>query len=217
MERDPRSNREAVPPARPQQAVAGGPTPSLAPTSGAAPLPRRRPRRTGLNPWYFVLIGGIPILVLAVMLLAVGGGWPPPGMAIRVPTPSPVWEAYAAFFGQDQLDQIKLDKGTAERDPGAGPGWYIIHSNISNNSGFDLNNIDVRAFFYDSNQQLIGGGVANVGALKNGESKAFDVQAQLTNGPVPRSVETPSPSPPDTFADYALKIVAILPAPTPTR
>ena len=217
MERDPRSNREATPVTRPQQAVAGGPAPSLAPTSGAAPLPRRRPRRTGLNPWYFVLIGGIPILVIAIMLLAVGGGWPPQGMAIRVPTPSPVWEVYAAFFGQDQLDKLVVDQGTADRDTSAGPGWFLVHSKISNNSGFDMHNVDLRAFFYDKNNQLIGSGLANVGALKNGESKAIDIQAQLTNGPVPRNPLTPTPVSPDTFDHYEVKIVSILPAPTPTK
>jgi hypothetical protein len=217
MERDPRSNREATPVTRPQQAVAGGPPTPLAPTSGTAPLPRRRARRTGLNPWYFVLIGGIPILVLAIMLLAVGGVWPPPGAAIRVPTPTPVWSAYAAFFGQEQLDKMVVDKGTVERDVAAGPGWFVVHSKISNNSGFDMENVDLRVFFYDQANRVIGGGVANVGALKNGESKPIDIQAQLINGPVPRSTETPSPVAPETYADYLVKIVAILPAPTPTK
>jgi hypothetical protein len=216
MERDPRSNRDA-PVTRPQQAVAGGPTTPLAPTSGAVPRPRRAPRRTGLNPWYFIFIGGIPILVIAIMLLVVGGVWPPRSAVIRVPTPSPVWEVYAAFFGQEQLDKIVVDKGTAERDTSAGPGWFIVHSKITNNSGFDMTNVDLRAFFYDQTNQLIGGGVGNVGALKNGESKAVDIQAQLSNGPVPRSPETPTPTSPDMFDHYEVKIVSILPAPTPTK
>lgn len=217
MERDPRSNRDAPVVIRPAGGGAGGPAPSLAPTSGAAPLPRRRPRRTGLNPWYFVFIGGIPILVITIMLLAIGGVWPPPSMANRVATPTPVWSAYAAFFGQAQLDKITVDKGTADRDTSAGPGWYLVHAKISNNSGFDMQNVDLRAFFYDKDGQVIGGGVGNVGALKNGETKALDIQAQLSNGPVPRTADTPTPTTPDAFDHSDVKLVAILPAPTPTR
>jgi hypothetical protein len=216
MERDPRSNRDA-PVIRPQGAGAGGPAPSLAPTSGAAPRPRRRPRRTGLNPWYFIFIGGIPILVITIMLLAVGGVWPPPGAAIRVATPTPVWSAYGAFLGQEQYDKIVVDQGTADRDPTAGAGWYLIHAKISNNSGFDMENVDLRAFLYDKDGEVIGSGIGNVGALKNGESKALDIQAQVSNGPVPRSVDTPTPTTPDAFDHYKVKIVSILPAPTPTK
>lgn len=217
MERDPRSNRDPTPVTRPQGAVSGGPATPLAPTSGTVPLPRRRPRRTGLNPWYFVLIGGLPILVITIMLLVVGGVWPPRSAVIRVPTPSPVWEVYAAFFGQEQLDKLTVDQGTVERDTVAGPGWFVVHAKISNNSGFDMTNVDLRAFFYDKNNQVIGSGIANVGHLQQGATQAIDIQAQLTDGPAPRNTATPTPTMPDGFDHYEVKIVAILPAPTPTK
>ncbi len=202
---------------RPQGAGAGGPAPSLAPTSGAAPLPHRRPRRTGLNPWYFVFIGGLPILIITIMLLTVGGVWPPPGMASRVRTPTPVWGAYAAFLGKDQFDKITVDQGTADPDPSAGPGWYVIHAKLTNGSGFDMENVDLRAFLYDKDGGLVGSGIGNIGAIKNGETKALDVQAQLSNGPIPRSLDTPTPAMPAAFDHYKVSVVAILPAPTPVK
>jgi hypothetical protein len=80
-----------------------------------------------------------------------------------------------------------------------------------------MNNVDLRAFFYDKDNRPIGGGVGNVGALKNGETKSVDIQAQLSNGPVPRNPETPTPTTPETYDRYEVKIVSILPAPTPPK
>ena len=189
MERDPRSNREPV---------------ATVPLTPVSAPPARRPRRRGLNPWYFVLIGGIPICVLAVMLAAVAGAWPPAGTS-GVPTVTPVW---------DQVDRLALAPGTPTAAPDLGPGWYVVPVQITNNSDHDMLNVNVRAFFYDQEGRTIGSGVTDTGALPRGAGKALEIQAQLINGPLPGK-DTPTPAHRTEYARFEAKVIAVFPKPTP--
>jgi hypothetical protein len=197
MERDPRSNREQVP------IAALRPTPVEPAT---LPPPARRRRRRGLNPWYFVLIGGIPILVLGIMLATVAQAWPPRGMSV-VPTATVVWS---------QIEQLALEQGSIEPDPASGPGWYIVNAQLTNNSQQDLFNINVRAFCYDEEGRTIGSGVIDSGELAPGQRVPLAIQAQLINGPVP-GPGTPTPPALSTYASCEAKIIAVFPKATPTQ
>jgi len=197
MERDPRSNREI-------------PTVPLTPASTQAlPGPRRTRRRQGLNPWYFVLIGGLPILILAIMLAAVAGGWPPSGLTVA-PTATVVW---------DQLDRLTLDPNPpkVDPDPASGPGWYLATTQITNNSEHDLANVNVRIFFYDQAGHTIGSGLTDTGELNRGQQKPLMIQAQLINGSIPANRNTPTPAPLAGYARVEAKIIAVLPKATPTQ
>ena len=196
MERDPRSNREPVAtvPLTPVQ------------VEKTRPPERRRPRRRGLNPWYFVLIGGIPICVIAVMLAAVAGAWPPPGTS-GVPTLTPAW---------DQVDRLALEPGAPAPAPDMGPGWYTVPVGITNNSDYDMVNVNVRAFFYDRAGRTIGSGVTDSGPLARGQRLPLEIPAQLINGPVPGK-GTPTPAHRTEFARVEVKVVAVFPKPTPTQ
>jgi hypothetical protein len=193
---DPRSNREReTAPLTPAPATAGG-----------VALPARpRRRRAGLNPWYFILIAGLPVIFLGFMLLAVSGQWPPP-QHVFLPTPTPVW---------DKISQLQVDRGPAPSPaPDLGSGWYIIHATVTNNSPDDLQYVNLRGFLYDNNKQVIGSGVGEALGVKHGETRTVDIQAQLMNGPVPKP-GTPLLGPPAQFADYEVKIVYVIPAATP--
>ena len=201
MDRDPRSNRDV-------------PTTPLAPSGGGgvatapAPSPARpRARRGALNPWYFVLIGGIPLLVVAVMLLAVSGVFPPRNDVVLA-TPTPVW---------DQVSRLQIQKSTPQPAPDLGPGWYTVQGQITNGSDFDLTNVNLRAFLYDQDGTLIGSGITDTRHLKHGDTIQYLIRAQVISGPAPKADQTPTPAPLiwQSGWPYDVKIIAVVPQPTP--
>jgi hypothetical protein len=140
------------------------------------------------------------------MLAAVAQVWPPRDVT-GVATATVVWT---------EIAQLNLEQGSVDPDPASGPGWYIVHAQLTNNSQHDLANVNVRAFFYDQDGRTIGSGVIDSGELKPGDRVPLAIQAQLINGPIPRP-GTPTPPALDKYARAEAKIIAVFPKATPTQ
>src|SRR5205807_9172308 len=104
-----------------------------------------------------------------------------------------------------------------------GPGWYVVHAKVTNNSGLVINGLNLRAYFYDKAGNIIGSGLADAqltatGELKPlqpGEQRPVDIQVQLTTGPAP-NINTPTPAPVTAYDHYEVKVIFASPLPTPT-
>jgi hypothetical protein len=177
-----------------------------------------RPSTGPINPVYIALITLVPLAILGTMLLASVMLFRPPDekhpgvMAIITPGADPTVLALV----HPSLVYDKTKTATHRRD---GDKVYITGS-VTNNSNKPVAGIFLKAFLYRPDglggQQMVGTGIGNtVGEIAPGATVPFTVSAQLTGGPVPKDMTTPTP--PGDYETVDIQVDQVwVPAPAPT-
>ncbi len=170
----------------------------------SAPAPSEQPTRPlrsgrtttarkGINPWYILLITIVPILALACMFFSLGWygeGWndllsPVHAENEVVLTPTP---------HMPEIGQMSLQYGTDARTyPVTDNNFFNVTGKLTNGSGKTASDIQLKAYVYDADGNLVGNGIGNVNNVAPGATVDFSVPTQLSVGSIPKDGSTPAP------------------------